>query len=313
MAVLLKPFPPGPNLRVHLLDAGWSKHHLKAAINRGDIRYVLPGVLLRSDVALTIGVKARAVSLVLVEGTALARRTAAWLYDVDVMPPGAHLQLPPVDTLVAAGRSPSRRDDIVGRSATVPPEDLVVIGGITVTSPLRTALDLGRLSRRPEALVALDALTHAGLVTVEELRESAHGEALVHQRGVRQLRQLVEWTEPLTESPGESRSRLHLLDAGFPRPRAQLKVFDYAGQFVARLDLAYEAAKVAVEFDGVKDHTRDEDVRHDRGRRSDAEQLGWRFTVARKGDVYGDGRALVEAVGELLQIEPRRVRPPWAA
>ena len=112
--------------------------------------------------------------------------------------------MPPVDTLVAAGEVHTRRAGMAGRSATVPPVDVQVIEGVPVTTPLRTALDLGRLSQRPDALVALDAFTHAGLVTIEELREAANGEALVHQRGVRQLRQLVEWTEPLTESPGEA-------------------------------------------------------------------------------------------------------------
>ena len=104
-----------------------------------------------------------------------------------------------------------------------------------------------------------------------------------------------------------------LIDADLGRPRAQLVVLDLTGRFVARLDLAYEGPKVAVEFDGAENHTLDRDVRHDRQRRSDAERLGWRFVVARKEDVYGYGRPLVEAVGALLGIEPRWSRVARAA
>src|SRR3954454_25037160 len=171
MASLLRIVPPVPVLRVELLASGWARRRLDRAIARGDLRYVLPGVLLRSDVPLDLAKRARAAALVLPDGTVLARRTAAWLMGIDVLPPGGHVEMPPVDTVVAAGRSHTRRDGMAGGSASLPPVDVQLLEGIPVTTPLRTALDLGRLSRREEALVALDAFTHAGLVDVDELRQ----------------------------------------------------------------------------------------------------------------------------------------------
>ena len=38
------------------------------------------------------------------------------------------------------------------------PSDLTTIGGLTLTTPLRTAWDLGRLAHRDSAIGALDAL-----------------------------------------------------------------------------------------------------------------------------------------------------------
>src|SRR3954447_5354653 len=102
MASLLCVVPPVPVLRVQLLASGWARRRLDRAIARGDLRYVLPGVLLRSDVPLDLAKRARAAALVLPDGTVLARRTAAWLMGIDVLPPGGHLEMPPVDTVVAA-------------------------------------------------------------------------------------------------------------------------------------------------------------------------------------------------------------------
>ena len=46
---------------------------------------------------------------------------------------------------------------------TVLPRDLMDVGGLCVTTPLRTALDLGRFLTRDQALSALDALLRLGL------------------------------------------------------------------------------------------------------------------------------------------------------
>lgn len=46
------------------------------------------------------------------------------------------------------------------------------------------------------------------------------------------------------------RHTLLLIDAGLPPPRTQFRVFDEHGQFVARLDMAYDEVKVGVEYDG---------------------------------------------------------------
>ena len=47
------------------------------------------------------------------------------------------------------------------------PEDVVEIGGLRVTTPLRTACDLGRLLHRDQAFAAMDSLAGLGAFSVE--------------------------------------------------------------------------------------------------------------------------------------------------
>ena len=77
--------------------------------------------------------------------------------------------------------------------------------------------------------------------------------------GLREVLPLVdggaESPQESAESPQESRTRLALLDAGFPPPRTQIPVFGEFGFFVARLDMGWEGFLVGVEFDGAQHWT----------------------------------------------------------
>jgi very-short-patch-repair endonuclease len=77
------------------------------------------------------------------------------------------------------------------------------------------------------------------------------------------------------ESPQETRARLVLIDAGLPPPRTQFRVFDEHGQFVARLDMAYDEVKVGIEYDGSQ-HWTDPAVRQrDIDKQFALTELGW--------------------------------------
>ena len=66
-----------------------------------------------------------------------------------------------------------------------------------------------------------------------------------------------------------------LIDAGLPPPRTQFRVFDEFGQFVARLDMAYDEVQLGVEYDGPH-HWTDPAVRqHDIDRQFKLAELGW--------------------------------------
>jgi hypothetical protein len=77
------------------------------------------------------------------------------------------------------------------------------------------------------------------------------------------------------ESPQETFARLVLIDAGLPPPRTQFRVFDEYGQFVARLDMAYDEVKVGIEYDGPQ-HWTDPAVRQrDIEKQFVLNELGW--------------------------------------
>jgi very-short-patch-repair endonuclease len=90
---------------------------------------------------------------------------------------------------------------------------------------------------------------HKDLVTQDELL--AYAAEHPGWRGVSQVLSVVELSEPLTESPMETRLRLLLVvDGGLPRPIAQYEVRDEDGILVARFDFGYPVPRVGVEFDG---------------------------------------------------------------
>ena len=73
------------------------------------------------------------------------------------------------------------------------------------------------------------------------------------RRGVRQLRSLINLADPAAESPGESWTRLEILDSNLPAPQVQWWI-TRNGRRLYRLDLAYPGMKICVEYDGEEFH-----------------------------------------------------------
>ncbi len=87
------------------------------------------------------------------------------------------------------------------------------------------------------------------------------------RRGVVRLRRLIPLATPLSESPGESWTRMAIVQAGLPMPDPQYWVW-HRGRQRYRLDLAYVLAKVAIEYDGRKYHRKKQ-------RAKDAKRRTW--------------------------------------
>ncbi len=167
---------------------------------------------------------------------------------------------------------------------------------LAVTTPLRTCFELTRREPLVEAVVAADAMLHADLVTLEELR--AYVEEREGTGGVRNARKAATIAEPKTESPMESRLRMVLLEAGLPRPRVQEELLDSRGRVVARPDLAYPSARLGIEYDGV---THRESLAEDNRRQNMLlREFGvvlLRYTAV---DVYNRAATIVEDVRSVL-------------
>ncbi len=117
-----------------------------------------------------------------------------------------------------------------------------LVRGVPLTTPARTAFDLGRRPGRTLALIRVDALANATALrpaAIEGLIERHPG-----VRGLRQLRDVVDLMDGGAESPQETRTRLVLVDAGLPRPQTQIGVDRW------RIDMGWEEFKVGVEYDG---------------------------------------------------------------
>lgn len=254
----------------------------------------------------SLEVRAYGLTLVAPTGTVVCGRTAAWLWGVDTLAMGAHRVLPRVDLMVPAGTSAPRRAGVLGSSAALPDRDVVLLGGTLVTTPARTAADLGRLLRRPDALASLDALLRLPGLRSEDVASVL--DRFGRHRGVVQARELLSLADPRSESPQESRARLRCVDAGFPAPEPQIEVYDGLGRFVARLDMGWLWLLRAIEFDGDEYHSRAQAHRWDRERRNRVERCGWRVVPVTAAHVLGRGLAFERGVAELLEMEPRLTR-----
>lgn len=295
-------FLDAPFTAAEAADAGVSRHMLQDWVRQGVVRRILQRVYIGDHVEDSYGLRARALGKVLPPGAAACRLTAAWFHGADALPMGAHRNIPPVQAVVPRGRAAMRRDGCQCFVADLQPHDVMVVDGVPVTTPLRTGLDLGRVLKRVDAVVAVDAMLHAGLFTVDNFTAAiAATEGL---RGVVQLRWVGETCEPKSESQMETRLRLRVVDGGLPRPTAQVEVRDHFGNVVARIDLAYEEVRLGLEFDGVDPHTgvdpRTGELRFHRDRRRlrELSRYGWLILTFTGEDVLyrGDHVALeVEA------------------
>ncbi len=258
---------------------GISRRRLDELVANRQVRRVLTGVYLRGDIEDTPLCRVRCAALVVSPFAVVCDRTAAWLLGVDTFEYHELDILPPLETYVLRGHPPTSRPECAGGTRDLSKDDVWTIEGVRVTNPLRTALDLGcKLSRR-DGLAALDAFMRVHGITHE--RMYAELPRYFRRRGVVQLRELIPLADPRAESPGESWTRLAIIDAGLPCPEPQYWVV-HDGRELFRLDLAYPRARVVVEYDGRDFHTSPEQREHDRQRRKWLGDHGWKVVVVDK-------------------------------
>lgn len=167
--------------------------------------------------------------------------TAAWLHGIDVTPDD------PIEATAPKHAGVSGRAGMMLRRSDLR-NDVVTVRGIRTLSVARMLADLcGRLSLT-EAVVVADAALHSGRIRIQEL--AAWADAKPRRHGIRALRRVIALADPATESPMETRLRMVLVLAGLPRPKAQVPIHDSYGRFAGRPDLYYEAARLAIEYDG---------------------------------------------------------------
>lgn len=217
--------------------------------------------------------------------TPVTRAVAAWLWSgrtatVAGLSAAALHRTAWIDDWLPAELNRTSRDkarDIVLHSDTLADDETCVRDGICLTTPARTAFDLGRRKGLTAAVIRLDALMRATEVKtadVELLVERHRG-----ARGLVQLRRALLLADAGAESPWESRTRLVLVGGGLPRPQTQIEVLNEWGAVIARVDMGWEDCKVGLEFDGAQHWTDPVQRTRDIDRLAELEALGW--TVVR--------------------------------
>lgn len=178
-------------------------------------------------------------------------------------------------------------------------DEIVVVADMPVTSPARTALDLGCWYPTMSAVAGIDALaraTHIDAADIELLAGRHPG-----RRGVARARQAIELFDAGAQSPKESWLRVVLVQAGLPRPHTQIPVYDEFGTTLAYLDMGWENVKVAVEYDGDQHRSDRRQYSWDVRRSEMLQRLGWIVIRVLAGD------RPAEVVGRVRAALARRV------
>lgn len=227
-------------------------------------RRLLPDVYADAGLPVDLALRSRAAHQ-LAPGGVLGGWSAAELLGASCGPADAPAEI------VAAVRLRSR-PELAVRHCRLAEDEITAVGGVAVTTGRRTAYDLGRRAPRLLAVVAVDALSRACGFDPPDLAalDRRHPGA----RGCRQLAEVVALADPLAESPMETRIRVALHDAGLPAPILQHPVGRY------RLDLAYPAVRLGIEYDG-RDHLTAARALRDLDRQAHLTAAGW--TVLRFG------------------------------
>lgn len=268
-----------------------------AALSRGELTpYALrsrfcalyPDVYLARDAEITALAKARAAWLWSGGRGIIAGRSAAALHRskwIDARSPAE---------LIWTNRRPPK--GITVWSDAVADDERQDLDGMTLTAPVRTALDIACRYPVDRAVAAIDALaraTHLKVVDVEALAERYRG-----RRGIRRARRAISLVDPGAESPRETWLRLLLIRAGFPPPTTQIPVHNEYGVLVAALDMGWEHIKVSAEYDGEHHRLDRRQFNKDIHRSENVAEQGW-INIRVTAD---------DPEGEIL----RRVRDAWA-
>jgi Protein of unknown function (DUF559) len=151
-------------------------------------------------------------------------------------------------------------------------DERTVVAGLPVTTPQRTAFDIGRRLSLRLAVAHLDALMSATRISADEV--CAIADRHRGARGLRQLEKALGLVDIGSQSPRETSLRLLLIRAGLPRPTTQIPVATDQGQMYY-LDMGWEDLMVAVEYDGEHHRLDRWQYNKDNRRREKLERLGW--------------------------------------
>jgi very-short-patch-repair endonuclease len=166
--------------------------------------------------------------------------------------------------------------------------------------PERVLIELASIYKSPDFIEkVLHVMRRKRLVTYTSTREVFDRLAKRGRPGIRVTRIVLERWDP-EEKPAESVPETALLqilrNAGIGRVVPQLEIFDSAGRFIARPDVALPDSRIAVEYDSDAEHTDEMSLARDNARRNRLLAAGWIVVTARNTDVRNGGDQVVAAV-----------------
>lgn len=254
-------------------------------------RRLYRGIYADAELPDSFGLRVRGAGLIIPTAAVFSGRTAAFLLGAGSLVRAGM----PVEVSVPPA---VRFGPVAGlrvRRVRLPGSEVGVVHGRRCTTGVRTALDIARWEPLIDAVPALDVLLARAVVGRGELDEAAA--ALGPGRGGRRAQRAAGLADPRAESQPESRLRVLLTLAGMSAvPQYTVRTAD--GGFVARVDLAFPDARVAIEYDGAW-HAEQGQFAKDRRRLNALVAAGWTVLHVTAADLR-DPDALVARVRALL-------------
>jgi hypothetical protein len=270
------------------LATGVTRRQLGRLQSEGLVRRPVKGVYVGTHLPDSLGLRAACLALVVPPDCVVVDRHAGWLLGAEmVLRPNEHLHLRPLSIFRPSGHGRLRNSIAASGERNLRDEDVTVVHGMQVTTPLRTAWDLGRVRWTDEAISGMDAVFRLGEFTREEF--IAGIARFAGMRWVTTLREIGPLADGRSESPGESVLRLRCIEAGL-LVVPQVDVYD-GEVFLGRLDLLNEDLRLGVEYDGLEWPSTPDQRAHDQGRREAMRAIGYRVEAFGVEDVFGRARA----------------------
>lgn len=149
--------------------------------------------------------------------------------------------------------------------------DMEHVDGLPVTPLVRTLIECARTMPLDQAVAMMDFALHEERVAMSDLTAGLRSGST----GAAKSRSVLALTDGRAESVGESRTRLILLDAGIA-VTPQVWIHNRLGEGFARVDLAVDGYRIAIEFHGKDKYTKDtKRAWREKVRREAIEDQGW--------------------------------------
>lgn len=231
--------------RAQAASLGVTRGQITHGVKAGEWERILPGIYIFRTAPRTWMARATAVSIW--SRGVLCSWTAAALHDFGGRQDEIHVCVP--NKL----RSPALW--VVPHKAEIRNGDQCFVGGLRVTTPTRTLVDLAGGMDELGLELMLDNLLTSGLVTLPRLRWCLQMSGTRGRPGTRLLRELVDIREHFGVPASVFQTKLfRLLRAtDMPTPVNEYEIRD-GGKVVARADLAYPDYTVRVEGHSYKWH-----------------------------------------------------------
>lgn len=151
------------------------------------------------------------------------------------------------------------------------------VGMVRLTSLRQTVLDCATIAPLTQAVVIGDSALNKGLV-FDELEEALA--AATGRRGVQRARRAIAAMNALSESAGESRTRLIIAELPIEQPEMQIWLEGRLGRF--RVDFMWRKLRLILEFDGNIKYldfqlSAEQALIQERERENELIEQGWRF------------------------------------